>query len=93
MQPVTAGISLVIGRVNLAIVGKDESVPLSEVLEVRFRGEPGKLDKPAAVVALWDGSKLGAAQIRIIDKQLKLTSATLGELSLPQGEVASVRFS
>ncbi len=81
------------GRVNLAIAGKEESVALSEVLEVRFRGEPGKLDKPVAVVTLWDGSKLGAAQTRIIDKQLKLTSVTLGELSLPQGEVASVRFS
>lgn len=81
------------GRVNLAIAGKDESVPLSEVLEVRFRGEPGKLDKPAAVVSLWDGSKLGVAQTRIIDKQLKLTSTVLGELSLSQNEVASVRFS
>ena len=81
------------GRVNLVIAGKEESVPLSEVLEVRFRGEPGKLDKPAAVVSLWDGSKLGAAQTRIIDKQLKLTSAVLGELSLSQNEVASVRFS
>ncbi len=81
------------GRVNLAIAGKEESVPLSEVLEVRFRGEPGKLDKPAAVVSLWDGSKLGVSQTRIIDKQLKLTSTVLGELSLPQGDVASLRFS
>lgn len=81
------------GRVSLAIAGKDESVPLSEVLEVRFRGEPGKLDKPAAVVTLWDGSKLGAMQTQIVGKQLKLASATLGELSLPQSEVASVRFS
>ena len=81
------------GRLNLVIAGNEELVPLSEVLEVRFRGEPGKLDKPAAVVTLWDGSKLGAGQTRIIDKQLKLTSAMLGELSLSQNEVASVRFS
>lgn len=81
------------GRVSLAIAGKDESIPLSEVLEVRFRGEPAKLDKPAAVVTLWDGSKLGATQTQIVGKQLKLTSATLGELSLPQNDVASVRFS
>ncbi|TXT36548.1 MAG: glycosyl hydrolase family 98 carbohydrate binding module [Planctomycetota bacterium] len=81
------------GRVNLSIAGKDEAVPLDEVLEVRFRGEPAKLDKPAAVVSLWDGSKLGATQTQIVGKQLKLTSATLGELSLPQNDVASVRFS
>jgi hypothetical protein len=81
------------GRVNLVVAGKEDSVPLSEVLEVRFRGEPGKLDKPAMVVSLWDGSKLGAVQTQIVGKQLKLTSATLGELTLPQAEVASVRFS
>ena len=62
------------GAVNLSIAGKDESIPLTEVLEVRFRGEPAKIDKPAAVVALWDGSKLGATQTRIVDKQLKLSS-------------------
>lgn len=81
------------GRVAIAQAGKDESVPLSEVLEVRFRGEPAKLDKPSAIVSLWDGSKLGATQTQIVEKRLKLTSAVLGELSLPQGEVASVRFS
>ncbi len=81
------------GRVTLAIAGKDESVPLSEVLEVRFRGEPAKLDKPAAIVSLWDGSKLGATQTQVTEKRLKLTSAVLGELSLSQSEVASVRFS
>lgn len=81
------------GRVNLAVAGKDESVPLSEVLEVRFRGEPAKIDKPTAIVSLWDGSQLGATQTQIVDKRLKLTSAVLGELSLPQGEVASVQFS
>ena len=81
------------GKVNLAIAGKEESIPLSEVLEVRFRGEPAKLDKPAAVVTLWDGSKVGAIQTQIVGKQLKLTSATLGELSLLQNDVASVRFS
>lgn len=81
------------GRIAIAQAGKDESVPLSEVLEVRFRGEPGKLDKPSAIVSLWDGSKLGATQAQIVEKRLKLTSGVLGELSLPQGEVASVRFS
>ena len=81
------------GRVSLAIGSKEESVPLSEVLEVRFRVEPGKLDKPAAVVTLWDGSKLGTAATQIVGKQLKLTSAMLGELSLSQADVASVRFS
>ena len=81
------------GRVSLSIAGKDESIPLSEVLEVRFRGELAKLDKPAAVVSLWNGSKLGAAQTQIVDKQLRLTSTTLGDLSMPQSEVASVRFS
>ena len=81
------------GRVSLVIAGKEESVPLSEVLEVRFRGESAKLDKPAAVVSLWDGSKLGVTQTQIVGKQLKLTSAMLGELSLPQNEVGSIRFS
>lgn len=81
------------GQITIALAGKDESVPLSEVLEVRFRGEPAKLDKPSAIVSLWDGSKLGATQSQIVNKRLKFTSAVLGELSLPQGEVASVRFS
>jgi hypothetical protein len=81
------------GKVNVAVAGKEESVALSEVLEVRFRGEPGKLDKPAAVVTLWDGSKLGAAQTQVVDKKLTLTSTVLGELSMPQADVASVRFS
>jgi hypothetical protein len=81
------------GRVTLAIAGKEESFPLSEVLEVRFQGEAAKLDKPSAIVALWDGSKLGTTQAQIVEKRLKLTSAVLGELSLPQSEVASVRFS
>ncbi len=81
------------GRIAIAQAGKDESVPLSEVLEVRFRGEPAKLDKPTTIVSFWDGSKLGATQAQIVEKRLKFTSAVLGELSLPQGEVASVRFS
>lgn len=81
------------GKVSLAVAGQEESVPLSEVLEVRFRGEPGKLDKPTAVVTLWDGSKLGVTQTQVIDKKLKLTSTALGELALPQADVASIRFS
>ena len=40
------------GQITIALAGKDESVPLSEVLEVRFRGEPAKLDKPSARVAV-----------------------------------------
>ena len=81
------------GRITIVQAGKEESLPLSEVLEVRFRGEPAKLDKPLAIVSLWDGSKLGATQMQITEKRLKLTSGVLGELSLPQSEVASVRFS
>ena len=81
------------GRITIVQAGKEESVPLSEVLEVRFRGETAKLDKPSAIVSLWDGTKLGATQSQIVEKRLKVTSAVLGELSLPQGEVASVRFS
>lgn len=81
------------GKVLVATTGKEESVPLSEVLEVRFRGETAKFDKPTAIVSLWDGSKLGVTQTQIVNKRLKLTSAVLGELSLPQNEVASVRFS
>ncbi len=84
---------LVGGRIAIVQAGKEESLPLSEVLEVRFRGDAVKLDKPSAIVSLWDGSKLGATQMQIGEKRLKLTSAVLGELSLPQGEVASVRFS
>lgn len=81
------------GRITIVQAGKEESVPLSEVLEVRFRGEPTKLDKPSAIVSLWDGSKLGATQSQIVEKRLKVTSAVFSELSLPQSEVASVRFS
>lgn len=81
------------GRITIAQAGKEESLPLNEVLEVRFRGEAAKLDKPSAIVSLWDGSKLGTARSQIVEKRLKLTSAVLGEFSLPQTEVASVRFS
>ena len=81
------------GRITITQAGKEESVSLSEVLEVRFRGEAAKLDKPLAIVSLWDGSKLGVTQTQIVEKRLRLTSAVLGELSLPQGEVASLRFS
>lgn len=81
------------GRITIAQAGKEESVPLSEVLEVRFRGEPTKLDKPSAIVSLWDGSKLGTTQSQIVEKRLKVTSAVFGELSLSQSEVASMRFS
>ncbi len=85
------------GLTNQALLmteaGKDVSVPLTEVLEVRFRNESGKLDKPAAVVTLWNGSKVGVSQLRMVDKQLKLSSTVLGELSLPQSEIASLRFS
>lgn len=84
---------LVDGRITITQAGKEETILLSEVLEVRFRGEPAKLDKPSAIVSLRDGSKLGATQTQIVEKRLKLTSAVLGELSLPQNEVASVRFS
>ena len=81
------------GRITITQAGKEESVSLSEVLEVRFRGEAAKLDKPLAIVSLWDGSKLGVTQTQIVEKRLRLTSAVLGELSVPQGEVASLRFS
>lgn len=81
------------GRVTLVIAGKEESVPLTEVLEIRFRGEPMKLDKPSAIVALWDGSKFGASHAQITEKRIHFASGVLGELSLPQGLVANVRFS
>lgn len=81
------------GRITITQAGKEESVSLSEVLEVRFRGEAAKLDKPLAIVSLWDGSKLGVTQTQIVEKRLRLTSAVLGELSVPQGEVANLRFS
>lgn len=81
------------GRITIVQAGKEESLPLSEVLEVRFRGEVAKLDKPSAIVSLWDGSKLGTTQTQIVEKRLKLASTVFGEMSLPQGEVASVRFS
>ena len=93
MSLVSANGGLAEGRITITQAGKEESVSLSEVLEVRFRGEPAKLDKPSAIVSLWDGSKLGTSQTQIGEKRLKVTSAVLGELSLPQSEVASVRFS
>lgn len=81
------------GRVTITQAGQEVSIPLTEILEVKFRGEPGKLDKPSAIVSLWDGSKFGATQARVVDKKFKITSTVLGEFSLPQGDVANIRFS
>src|SRR5437016_1764640 len=77
------------GQVNLAIAGKEESVPVSEVLEIRFRheGTAPKFEKPAAVVSLWDGSTLGGSQIKIADKRVGWLSPVLAQLALPQPEV------
>src|SRR5712691_2013074 len=82
------------GRVNLAIAGKEESVPVSEVLEIRFRheGTATKFEQPAAVVSLWDGSTLGGSQIKIGDKRVGWLSPVLAQLALPQPEVANIRF-
>ena len=80
------------GRVTISQAGQDVSVPLSEVLEVRFRGESARLDKPAAIVALWDGSTLGGTQISIANKKAELLSPVVAQLALPQSEVASIRF-
>ncbi len=72
---------------------KEVPVPLSEVLEVRFRTESSaKFEKPIAVVSLWDGSTLSCSQLEFSDKRLKLISPVLGKLSLAQTDVASVRF-
>jgi NPCBM/NEW2 domain-containing protein len=80
------------GRVTLAVSGQETSVPLSEVLEVRFRGEAAKLDKPAAVVTLWDGTTLSCSRLQVTEQELKLTSPLLGKLTLPQSDVANIRF-
>ncbi len=80
------------GRVTLAVSGQEISMPLSEVLEVRFRGEAAKLDKPSAVVKLWDGTTLSCSRLQVTEQELRLTSPLLGELKLPQSDVANIRF-
>lgn len=80
------------GRITITQAGKEESVPLSEVLEVRFRGEAARLDKPAVVVTMADGSTLSGSQALVVEKRLKLNSTLLGDLSWPQSDVASIRF-
>ncbi len=81
------------GHVAISVGGKDETVALSEVLEIRFRGETAaKFEKPAGIVTLSDGSTLSGSQVTVSGKQLKLTSAALGDLALPQTDVTSIRF-
>ncbi len=80
------------GRVTLAVSGQETSIPLSEVLEVRFRSEAARLDKPVAVVMLWDGTTLSCSRLQVTEQKLKLTSPLLGELTLPQSDVANIRF-
>ena len=82
------------GSVALMQAGQEASVPVSEVLEIRFRheGTATKLEKPAAVVSLWDGSTLGGSQLKIADKRVGWLSPVLAQLALPQSEVAHIRF-
>jgi hypothetical protein len=80
-------------RVTIGQGTKEVAVPLSDVLEIRLRSEPAKLDKPAAVVSLWDGTKLGVMRSQIVGQRLTVTSAMLGEWSAPRTDVASIRFS
>jgi hypothetical protein len=80
------------GRVTITQGTKDVAIPLSDVLEIRLRGEPARHDKPTAVVSLWDGTKLGGAQAQIVGQRLTVTSAILGEWSASKTDVASIRF-
>src|SRR5262245_38355326 len=75
-------------RMTLAVSGQETSIPLSEVLEVRFRGEAAKLNKPAAVVTLWDGTTLSCSRLQVNEQKLTLASPLLGDLTLPKSDVA-----
>lgn len=79
--------------VNLSQGGQDASVPLGEVLEVRFRQvAAAKFEKPVVGISLWDGSSLTGSQIKIASKKVELTSPVLGQTNLPQLDVATMRF-
>src|SRR5262245_58302253 len=81
------------GRVVISASGTEEKIALSEVLEIRFRGEAAtKFEKPVAMVALADGSLLSGSQATVSGKQLRLTSPVIGELTVPQSDVTSLRF-
>lgn len=81
------------GKILLMHAEQEVAIPLAEVLEVKFRSPVGKLDKPTAVVSLWDGSKFGVSQLQLTDKQVRLKSSIFGSLSLAANDVGSLRFS
>ncbi len=79
--------------VSLSQGGQDASVPLGEVLEVRFRRDgAAKFEKPAVGISLWDGSTLSGSQIKVAGKKVELASPVLDHVSLPQLDIATIRF-
>lgn len=79
--------------VSLSQGGQEAAVPLGEILEIRFRRDgSAKFEKPVVGISLWDGSTLSGSQIKVAGKKVELTSPVLDQVSLPQLDVATIRF-
>lgn len=76
------------------VVIGDKSVPLSEVLEIRFpspEAAPAATPHPIEAV-LNDGSRLVATQVAASGQELKLTATAYGTVTARKNVVRSLRF-
>src|SRR5258707_295233 len=77
----------------------DRSIPLAEVLEVRFPAPPAATTTPPATpvvnrvsILLNDGSRLTGSQATIKGPQLSLQSPELGAVSIRKNLIKSLRL-
>jgi hypothetical protein len=71
---------------------QDRTFKLDEVAEIRFRGAPAAVPKDKVRVRLRNGDVLCALILSGGDKALKLQSAVLGELDLPNDLLQGLAF-
>lgn len=73
--------------------GGEITVPIADVLEIRFPPAPApKPDENAVVVALADGSRLSCTDVTRRGGELTLESARLGTLKVPLASILNIRF-
>lgn len=83
---------------TLQVNGQPQSVPLAEILELRFDHPPATATPAATpadtplLVTLVDGSRLACTRFSTQQATAHLTTTDFGELSLPVSQVANVRF-
>jgi hypothetical protein len=80
------------GQITMMVEGKEQKLALSDVLELRLKGENEAVDAAAHEILFTDGSRLNAEKVTSTDKAVTIEHAFLGKLEVPAEFVKSIRL-